>query len=340
MRLIPVTTDAAFPGDEDQFPYLYGADYLRLIATGKHAAYWAVADSGAALPLIIRPLRIFRFGQLIHPPLRNGQPLSPADEALFLNQLVAQLRTESKCDRLTQPTTNCVFQAAPEGAISSPFGTYRLALRDRDEVSIFAGFHTNYRNEIRAAIRLGATVRFGRDQLPVFYSLYSQTMQESSMRHETLSEMTALFDGLDQHQRILCGVVYHNDIPMGGAFIPVTAHSGHYTHGGSAEKLSPPGAVRLLHWEIIRELRRQGVGHYDFVGARLGSVEGTKLEHIQRFKARFGGELVSGQLWKIDISPTKSRLFDLAVRVRRLFPGGAPPGQGDIIDQERRKVPV
>ena len=133
-------------------------------------------------------------------------------------------------------------------------------------------------------------------------------------------------------------VVYHNDIPLGGVLVPLTTHSGHYWLGGSGSDVFPPGAVRLLHWEIIRELKRRGVACYDFVGARLSSVEGTKLEFIQRFKSRFGSELVRGLLWKIDVNPARCRRYDMVVSLRRKLWGGSPPGAGDIIDRERQKT--
>lgn len=71
--------------------------------------------------------------------------------------------------------------------------------------------------------------------------------------------------------------------------------------------------------------------------ARLSNVEGTKLEGIQRLKARFGGALVEGRLWKSDITPNVARLFDLAVAVQRTIRRRGQTKSADIIDQECRK---
>ena len=338
MRLVPIITDSVFPDDENQFPYMFGADYLRFLAQSPdRRVYWAISTDGAILPFLTRKHRFLRLGTILNPPLRHGHPLTPEEELLFLEQFILTLRASKFCDKLIQPTTNCVFQAAPRSSLSCSFGTYRLALAGRTEEDLFSSLHTNYRNEIRAAIKLNTEVRFGCDQLPTFHSLFAATMRESSLAYDSLPKLSELYDLLHSRERILCGVVYHENVPLGGAFIPFTTHSGHYLHGGSAKNIHPPGAIRLLHWEIIRELRRRGVACYDLVGARLSSVEGSKLEFIQRFKSRLGTELFKGSLWKMNLSPRKTLLFDLAVSIRQLARTSKNPGIGDIIDQERRK---
>ena len=121
-------------------------------------------------------------------------------------------------------------------------------------------------------------------------------MAQTGMYCDSEECLTSLYDVLAKANRILCAVVYHQDRPLGGVLVPWTHHSGHYTHGGSGEDVHPAGAVRLLHWEVIRKLRDLGVEYYDFVGARLSPVEGTKLEFIQRFKSRFGTNLVQAAM--------------------------------------------
>jgi hypothetical protein len=59
---------------------------------------------------------------------------------------------------------------------------------------------------------------------------------------------------------------------------------------------------------------------------------GSKLEGIQRFKKHFGGEFVSGYLWKLPISHAKYLFYNLLIRVE--FISGMKKYEGDIIDQE------
>jgi hypothetical protein len=71
----------------------------------------------------------------------------------------------------------------------------------------------------------------------------------------------------------------------------------------------------------------------------LSDVRGTKLEFIQRFKARFGCELQQGWLWKADVHPARCRAWDAMHRVNAWLKG-RPPAPADIIDQERAKLRV
>lgn len=50
-------------------------------------------------------------------------------------------------------------------------------------------------------------------------------------------------------------------------------------------------ANRLHHWLDMRQLRDQGSRVYDFGGIYVGKAERPKLEHINRFKMSFGGDV-------------------------------------------------
>jgi lipid II:glycine glycyltransferase (peptidoglycan interpeptide bridge formation enzyme) len=211
-------------------------------------------------------------------------------------------------------------------------------LENRIEEDILQAMHTTHRYEIRAALRKGAEVRFGRAQLRPFFDLHAATMRRSNLGHDRLEFFEALFSVFSDLDSVCCAVVYSGETPMGGVLVPFTRHGGYYSYGGSAAAVEPPGAVKLLHWEVIRRLRERGVAFYDFVGTRLSDVEGTKLEGIQRFKARFGGTLLEGCLWKSDITPKVASMFDLAVAVQRAIRGNGRTQFADIIEQECRKA--
>ena len=134
---------------------------------------------------------------------------------------------------------------------------------------------------------------------------------------------------------VLCGVSYVRGKPQAGLFIPYTAYSGYYLHGAMAAKMDNPGAMDYLQWEAIRILKIKDVKQYDFVGARLSNVTGTKLEGIQNFKKKFGGELLQGHLWKMDIDAMQCKIFDGLLKVNRTLKGAVK--HKDIIDEELEK---
>lgn len=80
------------------------------------------------------------------------------------------------------------------------------------------------------------------------------------------------------------------------------------------------------------DLKKEGVKKYDFMGARINVEIGSKLEGIQRFKSRFGGELKRGFLWKYIYKPYKVKMIYAIQNLRYKLRG--QNYLGDAIDQE------
>jgi lipid II:glycine glycyltransferase (peptidoglycan interpeptide bridge formation enzyme) len=87
--------------------------------------------------------------------------------------------------------------------------------------------------------------------------------------------------------------------------------------------------MQLLHWEAMLQFRAMGVKRFDFQGVRINPEKGSKQEGILNFKKNFGGELISGYLWKYPFHPLKWAAYSVGVK---LFLGG------DIVDHEHSKL--
>jgi lipid II:glycine glycyltransferase (peptidoglycan interpeptide bridge formation enzyme) len=131
---------------------------------------------------------------------------------------------------------------------------------------------------------------------------------------------------------VICGVAYYNQVPQGAMFIPYSRFAGFYVYGASAGQMQITGTINYLYWNTIKILKQKGVKRYDFVGARLSIVSGTKLEGIQQSKERFGATLEKGFIWKKDINKLTCNLFDYLVTLKLKLKNQKPPL--DIIDQE------
>jgi lipid II:glycine glycyltransferase (peptidoglycan interpeptide bridge formation enzyme) len=77
----------------------------------------------------------------------------------------------------------------------------------------------------------------------------------------------------------------------------------------------------------MKLMKARGVRRYDFVGVRLNNTN-PALEGIFRFKKGFGGDLKAGYLWKTDLDPERSKLYDSLMKVKLRGKKVA-----DIIDQ-------
>jgi lipid II:glycine glycyltransferase (peptidoglycan interpeptide bridge formation enzyme) len=83
-------------------------------------------------------------------------------------------------------------------------------------------------------------------------------------------------------------VVYDEGNPIGSVFFIHTNYAGYCTHAGSQGESKLYGAVKLLHYEMMKQLKKKGVKRYDLVGVRLKNTN-PALEGIFRFKKGFGG---------------------------------------------------
>ena len=298
----------------------------------------AVSNDGRRLaPIRMFRNRVMRLGQLLFPPVERSVRLAAADEHTFIEELIDTLRGGGACHRLIQPPNYCLFQVSPRGSRWCEFGSFVLRLEGRSEDDLLRGMHSHHRHVIRKAIRWGAKVRFGRQELPVFHRIHAETMKQSGLAFEPLARAHAFVEHLSPARMAVCAVVYDPaGQALGGLLVGYTRYSAFYLHGGSISNIELPGAIRLLHWETIRRLMAEGVRQYDFVGARLGDVTGTKLESIQRFKARFGCEMVRGQIWKMDVARRRTALYESLNVIRHGWKTTYRPYR-DIIDQEIEK---
>ena len=252
-------------------------------------------------------------------------------EKEFLNSVVKLIRSELlHVHQIYQPNTTALFSSYPDGAEVCRFGSYILNLEE-EIPNLWSSLHGKHRNVIRKAERDGLTVEFGREFSNDFYSIYKDTMVRQARPHLPISYFTRL-EALGD-ERLIFGIVKHNDLIQGAAVIVYAeGEAGYYLHGGSSQ-IHHTGAVNLLHWEVIKTLKERNVLKYNFVGARLAPIKGSKQEGMQRFKSRFGGDLESGFLWKLNLAHNRVKMFYLLSQIRSLGLYGKKY-RGDIIDEE------
>jgi len=185
---------------------------------------------------------------------------------------------------------------------------------------------------IRNAEKKGIRTERGHHNKDIAYKLLKETMDRSDMGFLEKKSYDRFLSDLGNHAEIF--VAYKENEPQGCAVIPYSEFCAYYLWGGSIEKPFL-GSMNLLQWNLIKYFKSTGVQKYDFVGARIKPEEGSKLEGIQRFKVRFGATMRTGYLWKHVYNPLKFKLYRFASKLKNW---NNRSSQGDIIDQERRKL--
>ncbi|MEO8762225.1 MAG: peptidoglycan bridge formation glycyltransferase FemA/FemB family protein [Bacteroidia bacterium] len=319
----------------NSYPYFYYSSYALFVKQSEKKNIIIFVDENKnTICCKLWKNKFLNYVQLIYPPLdKNAERVFEKDEKLFLENLIEYFIKNKLCNRICQPENFAIFNTVPDDAISSPFGTYVLNLSEYTKDELFKKLHTKHRNVIKNAEKNNVELKYGRKYIDDFYLLYKQTMQRSNMYCQDISYFQNFYNSMPDN--IICGVAYYNNIPQGALFMPFTKYSAFYLYGASAEKMEINGVITYLHWNTIKMLKEKDVKRYDFVGARLSDVTGTKLHGIQQFKERFGGTLEKGFLWKMDINKLKCVLFDTLVNLKlKVIRIDIPK---DIIDQELEK---
>lgn len=321
----------------DDFHFSFRQSFGDIFANLQDSSYHIVKFSGdfeGYIPILIKDVKIIKTLKFLFNPVNKvGATFSPSDELTIVEAFISHLKSNKIAERIVQPVNWMLFQSPPKNSNSVPFGSYRIDLTQGKE-EIWKGLHTKHRNVIRNAQKKGGEIKIGADQIAVFYSLYEATMKRSDMYCEPKSFFEDLVNKKDL--QLFTAVVYHECNPIGGLFVPYSKEGAYYVYGASRDRIKLTGAINYLHFELIKFMIDNKVLKYDFVGARLSDISGTKLEGIQKFKARFGGELAEGVLWKMNLNKIKCKLYDNALNIKLKLKG--IKSREDIIDQELKKI--
>lgn len=311
-----------------EIPVLAQPYYLMSIADV--ADYGYVVDNGVYLAFCIKnKFRLWEIVQLPSVLFGNVESMSQHETECFYNDAIKLICNEYAVDEIQNVNTSpCpVF---PERSLYCKFGSYVLNLSLSVE-ELFSGIHSKHRNVIRKAEKDGLVVDHGL----VYMQSCADIMVDTYRRQNKLCNANEELRKLEKlGNQCEFWVVKEGDIIQGCAVLLWDNKSCYYLHGGSISH-THSGAMNYLHWKAILEMKQRGVARYDFVGARVKPQQGSKLEGIQRFKARFGAPMEIGYLWRYDNHPMKMRIYRFLQKMYMLCKGDN--SNIDVIEEERSK---
>jgi Acetyltransferase (GNAT) domain len=335
MELITDTNHSLFSVTSNgDFPIFFTRGYSDFL-TRQNKILGLIYDkkTNAIIPVKIWKSKILNYITCLYRPMRDGVDLAPIFEKVFLDKLVVFIAEQKLADRISAPENFALFQETPNDAIIARFGTYKVKLYPLRFEYIFAHFQARYRSAINNAQKVGIIIKYGASCLNDFYILHQLTMKRSNMYTHPKEYFEAYLNTMPESVHI--AVAYSNEEAVGAILIVYNHCSAYYLYGCSSDNTHASGAIKYLHSDAMKLFCEKGVRQYDFVGARLSNVEGTKLYGIQAFKSRFGSQLMEGLIWKKDINLLKCKISDNLLYVRAKLTNRLLPK--DIIDQELLK---
>ena len=289
--------------------------------------YGYFAEAGWVLPYYRKRKSIISYIRFVTGVIKVEEEVRE-DEAAFLNNLVEYVKGNKMADMIIAPHTTAVFHAIPEKSVACEFGSYIINLT-KSEDDLFAAVHSKHRNVIRKAEKDGVTVTNAEEYKEACKNLVNETAVRQHINVITEDS----FNEMKCNPNVDFWVAVYNGEVVGASILEWSQYSSYYIYCGSAEH-THGGAMNFLHWEAIKKMKERGVLRYDFVGARIDPKPGSKQEGIQRFKARFGGELDKGFMWKYSFNPIKTAIYYFYIRLNGLLHHTYTK---DIIDQENER---
>lgn len=311
----------------ETLPVLAQEAYLNSLNGVAEIGYFV--EDKKVLPFTIRKKFIFKWIQLDNVVYGASTELETKD---FLDKVIAFSRKKLKISHIVS-TNTAIFDSYPTSSYYCKFGTYLVDLSLSEE-ELFANLHSKHRNVVRKAQTEGVIVEHGQnkavDAINLMQDTFSRQNKVSGLGLSMIKQMEPLGDMVDYW------IAKDADGNLQGSaiFLWSKGNSCYYMHGGSAPH-TKPGAMNLLMWEAMKCMKSRGVQYFDFVGARLTTDTGSKLEGIQRFKSRFGATMKIGYMFRVVINKPLYYLYLIAnhtafVLLTRSFPR-------DVIKEEREK---
>src|SRR5712692_335471 len=255
-----------------------------------------------------------------------GGELDDGGERSFLNSVMEHFRSTG-ADMISPGHASAMSRTYPDNAVVAPYATFIKELNHPEE-TLFKEVHADYRKKIRSAMKVGVQIKSGMQYLDTAFSIVADTLKRSGAAHFVRNRDEFRKSILSFGENVRIFLADYQGAVQACLVVPFSEYSAYTYYGGT---ISEPvkGAMHLVHWEAIRQLREMGVQRFNFQGVRVNPERGSKEEGIRTFKERFGGKLVQGYIWKYSFCRLKFAAYSIAVRLLR---------GGDIVDVERHRL--
>jgi hypothetical protein len=314
----------------DDFPYPFIKSFHDFLLTQGDDVVFFVSENLIIMPVRFYKKYFFKFGQILSPPLRNGNRIDVEWERKFLDEFIQNIIKNKSCDRIIQPHLFSTFSAYPNKSIHSKFGFSFIDLT-RTEDELFSNMQKRLQRTIRSEQQKNPEIVFGNHLLNEFYSIYKETMISEQAYYHSFDYFNELVSKM--YNNILIAVLFIQEKPAAALFVIYTLHSGQLVYGGVNKQMELKNENKLLHWEVFMKLKTMNVKKCILGGVRH-YTQGTKFEKIQAFKERFGTEKEYGYLWKYNVNKLYASSYDLLIQLKNANKSASR----DIIDQEKKNT--
>jgi len=168
----------------------------------------------------------------------------------------------------------------------------RIDLR-RTEQDLWAGLSSSFRNRVRNSVKAGALLRLASDTDTYEWMLarHAENMRDKGFTAADATLLRALREAAPQNVSVF--QLLHAGAAVAGMSVVRFGDSAEYHIGWFGPEGRRLNAGNFLMWEIIKELRRQGVTQFDVGGMRPGDGYTQFKRTMRPVEFRLAGEWMS-----------------------------------------------
>jgi lipid II:glycine glycyltransferase (peptidoglycan interpeptide bridge formation enzyme) len=159
---------------------------------------------------------------------------------------------------------------------------------DQTDEEILGQMKPKGRYNIKVAQRHGVIVKPSND-VSIFYQMLESTGFRDHFGIHPKSYYQKMLSSMPKNAQLLLAD-YNGEVIAGGIFVYLDEW-GIYYYGASVWSYRNVMAPYLLQWEAIKEAKKRGCKHYDFLGIAPENAKYHPWSGVTEFKKKFGGQV-------------------------------------------------
>jgi len=255
---------------------------------------------GSAIPVQLFGRRVPGLGRLVHAPRLAGvRPASVPELTENLRRAAGRGSFAIKAEFFQPDDDELADAFLAAGWMRTLASQYRHAVAldiTGTEEEAFARFKKRARYEVRAAERGGVVVEkvpLTAENIDTMVGLVTATKDRSGAFFRDRAYLERTWSAFSRRGQGDLYLASHEGEVLAGAFVLRYGETAWYKDGGSVRSKPKLMAPRYLQWQIIRDLREQGIRGYELGNIPApDAVEGSSGAGLYRFKTAFSDETV------------------------------------------------
>jgi len=266
------------------------------------------------------------FSVKMGPPVVVRRWSADAVKAAIADQAARQLRDaeatacEPRAFEVAERLRRMGWQQTEPGgedgfAAGQPRYVFQVPFAGRSLEEIHRGLNQQWRRNIKKAEKAGVkVVQGGYEDLPAFYTLYTETAERDRFIPRPLPYFQRMWTALtaEDPNRMRLYLAHHEGEVLSAATMLTVGEHVWYSYGASTSRKREVQPNNAIQWRMMTDAHELGAAVYDFRGITDTLEESNHLLGLLRFKSGSGGEAVEylGE-WDFPLNRLLHKALDL-----------------------------